>query len=309
MSYSSLKRALINTEKWGYYSIGMSREILMEMVTEGDRCFKQDGTESDIMFAATNMLAAASEGRMEHLGLMYITVGKDKTDYSQIPIFIENAAAKYSKSKLYAINTHLVHLDIKGDMHETSLLLDPEHRVIEFWDSAQDLRHRSLHIFLKNMLQNYPNLKEHFDKVQFVPKTYSKAPQHAGAACGFWSLWYFQKRMQGATLDQMIHLFESPTLVKKAKEELFPYMGIIVTVLLMCWDKVLGHDHEPLELGDMSTSREKKDTKIFHNLLHKCQNWMVEEVIDKWIELRGKLYKDKDQVLPQLKRKKQKNIN
>lgn len=304
----ALEHAVRNTYQWGSYILEPSRAILLEMVERGDVCMKEMGTESDLIFMATSLLSSVSKGRMVHLGMMRLSVDPQKNSYEEIQTFLEHTWWPQRKRGLFVVNMHLIQDKDHDDLHETSLLLDPERGVLEFWDSEQSNNFYSVIRYLRDQLLPASSLlRKHFSHVEIVPRYKTKAPQHGGAACGFWSLWYIQKRMQGATVTELQQVFDSPTLVKQVKQELLPRMYIVAQALLTCWDEVLGSQHPPLVMNSLETEEEQKNAALLYRLLHDCSERKVTgDMVTQWTALHQNLYNG--HMLPQPKRVKKRRV-
>jgi hypothetical protein len=243
----------------------------MQVYSETDACMKKYGTDSDFMMIATLIVQQVSQTAghssgirpIHHLGLIYLNVSEEKEADNPFEILQnmlnQTLPQTLNPFTLYVVNVHL-HSEASGLFHEASIVIDGATHVLEYWDSSRPSYFASFYRQLRS--NTLPGIRN----IMLLPQ---RSAQIRPASCGFWSLWYIQRRMQGCPADVIDRWFYSKKIATQNRKDIGPRMHLLAAAIVSCWQNLIPQVRE-LDLSDLETSTQRQNLNMLVALICQC---------------------------------------
>lgn len=292
--WTAAATTLQNTIRYGNYEPNVSFQDMLEVKEETKACMLKHGTDSDFMLIASMLLQQVSTTdrhnqtlkQLNHLGMIYLhystpSPGQPEPALDMVQhlrqmlteTLIKPYQGKNSTNQLFSLNVHLYY-EPKDFFHEATIVVDGSTGQLEYWDSSRPVVFSPFYrLIRKGALQDL------FGDVIVLPK---KSAQIRPSSCGFWSLWYLQKRMQGCPPLEINKWFNSPKTAKKIRKEIEPRMSLMAAAVVECWQRTMP-TVQFLPIEEMQTPQQKQAADQLITLICQCADLDVLSALpDQW---------------------------
>jgi hypothetical protein len=260
----NLRNTITNTVAYGNYEPSVNLKDIIHVKEHPSECTKRVGTDSDFIFMATMLLREVSRRHddlttMQHLGILHLDISIDHSDINQLITMLNGTLPdKLEHGTIYVINVHM-HLISTDFYHETSIVISGKNHTLEYFDSSRPQVFQSFYAQLRQL--TFKNLD-----ILFVPK--NKA-QIQNASCGFWALYYIQRRIQGIEASEFSTWFNTKQRSVNIRKDISPRMVILADVIIQCWYKTCP-DKLHLDISDITTDEQKQNVGIISEIICNC---------------------------------------
>lgn len=286
---SRVDQAMRNTVKYGNYWPDMDVEEFKQLLENPNYCMRSEGVDSDFMLVASLILQEVSlryvdnKGhRMCHLGLIMLNLEEDEKGQASAQALVDmiqntlpmqaGINAINTINTIYTLNVHLSYPSINF-YHEASVVFDVSNRTLEYWDASRPQVFSAFYRALRQLKVATIN------RVILVP---DRKVQVRPASCGFWALWYFQRRMQGCSGETINRWFFKKAQSAQIRKELAPRMQLLAAAVLKCWPS----EQRRLALNAIQTDQEHVNLERLAQIICRCvQLDVVSQIPAQWQDL------------------------